>query len=249
MRTECLFLAAVLAAALSYADAASARKGFEAENAAPFARSVACHPEFAPKNRRFDRPEGGGTYVLVMPYARDPRVAFVKASFSGGKFARGNLLVFGRKPQPVSPKEFERMRDGYPMFAVRSGTDDFEPVACFYPARKTGTSFAPDDGDLYEVPWRRLLDVMMGSAVRCGINCGALMYSISLDRKGEPPVALGTVAVSGQLTDKDVIAALRAELERRMPARKGMVSERDVVDFRQGGKIVYTPVKSKEGGR
>ena len=219
-----------------------ARRAYERSEGEAFIHTFACAAEFMPASKRFDHPEGRGTYVFVMPYADDGRAQFVKADFSGGKFVKGELHVFGRKPVKLNERQFAKLRETWSMLAAKVAHDDADRLTCFVPsdramaprpcaAHPRSLSFFADTfGPLDEI------------ATRLDVSRAKLRYRVDLRTAKGLSIELGVVQAQGSVSEKTVLEKVRAAVETRKPARKGRVSDRDIVDFRARCEHVLTPV-------
>lgn len=242
MRTSrSILLGIALTAFAASADVVSARKAFNREQSQVFLRSSACHLEFAPKASRPDMPEGRGTYRLVMPYANDARAQFVTAEFADGKFAKGWLHVFGREPVALDAPAFAGMRATRSMFAVKADTGDFHPAACFLPSSAVKLVRGCEPHPVVLSVRANVLGVLETVASNCGIDLRTLRYRVELREPKGLSVDLGVIHTQEAISEETVYEKVRAALEAREPARKGQISDRDIVDFRARCELVFTP--------
>lgn len=232
-----LFLLAAMAPA-AFASIAEARIAFERENLEPFSRSVLADCTVAKESANYEKSPGKGAYAFVMPYSRDRRLKFVHARFESGKFVSGDLSVLGFKPQPIDAAKFEGLRETFTMIGVRTDTDDVNPEAVLYPSRRQKTSMTvKDDLNLsFNAAYFRL-GLLGGSISRIGTSTAKFAYEVLLTGTDGFSVVLGVSTLKESIPPKVVMQKVRAALEQRDPSRKGMVSDRDVIDFRHGGTI------------
>lgn len=234
---------ALMSAGMSFSGAVEARKKFEADCSGAFARSHACPCEVAPASLRFDKAADKASYVIALPYSDDDRLRFIDAQFEGGKFVSAKIKVFGFEPKVIGEKEFEALREDFPMVAIKVGTSDVNSTACLYTARKTKmTRQGSNDKLLAEDPVGTALGSLRASIGRVGVGTGKLAYNVKFKAKDGTVVDLGIATTKIKIGAKEVFAAFRDALERKMPGRKGMISDRDVIDFRHDCEVVYTPV-------
>lgn len=220
----------------------SARRAFERSEGAVFIGSVACAAEFMPESKRFDRPEGRGTYVFAMPYADDGRAQFVKADFSDGKFVKGELLVFGLEPTELNAGQFAEMRERWSMLAAKIPREGSDRQTCFLPSERMMAP-RPCTAHPRSLSFRAdTLGPLDGFATRLGVSRAKLRYRVELREPKGVSIDLGVVQAQGLIPEKTVFEKVRAALETREPARKGQVSDRDIVDFRARCEHVLVPV-------
>ena len=244
---RCALAAALLASALAagpaLADAAAERQAFVRANGAAFSGSVLKAPEEVKASDDFLRAPGTTSWTIALPVADDSRLRFVEATFSGGKFSRGELKAFGCKPEKLTAKQFETLREQFPMVASKRGGDRASVV---YPAKRTPTRVKtpahPMSIRLDAVP--HLVGASFMQAVRgqLGVNAGELHYEVVFDGPGGFSCVLGRDLVD----EKTAAAALRSAIEARWPKRKGMVSDRDVADTYASGHVVYRPAVAEQ---
>ncbi len=222
--------------------ATAARRAFERSEGAVFIHTFACAAEFMPASKRFDCPEGSGAYVFVMPYADDGRAQFVKASFSGGRFVKGELHVFGHKPTEMKAKQFDKLRATYAMLAAKFPRKDSDRLTCFLP---TDTSMAPRPCPAHPRSLNFRADTLGpldGIATRLDVSRARVRYRVGLRERRGRSIELGVVQAQGSIPEKTVFEKVREALEKRDPARKGQVSDRDIMDFYVKCEHVLTPV-------
>ena len=246
----CLLLAAVSAVA-SAAHFSERRLEFEAGRVAPFARSRLFDCAAASDAARYDRASGKGAFAFALPYRADDRLRFVVAEFDSGRYVSGRMFVFGFEPKPLDGKAFEELREEFPMISVKEDADDVNPTAVLYPARRTPLVFVPTEQEAEHSqgisPARRLLGALAGSVARVGASTSTLAYGVTMEKDGVK-VDLGVAKGVSEIAWKDVAKAVRSEIERRHPDRRGKVSERDVVDFRTGEAFRFDPSAAAGGG-
>lgn len=237
-----LTVAVLLALAQSsFATLAEARAAFERVQVEPFSRSVLADYTAAPESCRYEKATGTGSFAFAMPYARDMRLKFVKASFKDGKLASAEIYVLGFAPKPIDAVAFEKLRDEFPMVCVRTDVDAVNPTAVLYPARSRPESVVvTDDQNLAFNPLAYRLWTLGGAISRIGTSTAKLAYKVTLTGKDGYAAELGVATAKEPLSAKVVMASIRAALEKRDPARKGMISDRDIVDFRHGGTLSLT---------
>ena len=233
-----LFLSAVLAASAVAGGIAEAREAFERELGAPFANAVLVAESAAAPAASPARAPGKATFRFALPYADDARLKFVTAEFDGGTFASGQVHVLGFAPQAIDAAAFEKLRDTQPMVAVRMGTEELTPCAVLLPARRTAATFVTDDDRNLSVnPLRRQLGWLADSLGRLKISTAKLACRVKLTTRDGLEVDLGEATLKAPVSEKTVMAKVRAAMEKREPARKGRVSDRDVVDCRHGATV------------
>ena len=240
-----LFLSVGLAASAVAGGIAEAREAFERELGAPFANAVLFGASAAPDACYSKVPEKA-TFRFALPYADDARLKFVTAEFDGGTFASGQVHVLGFAPQAIDAAAFEKLRDTQPMVAVRMGTDEFPPRAVLFPARQKAATFVTDDDrNLALDPLRRQLGRLAGSLGRLKISTEKFACRVKLTTKDGLEVDLGEATLKTPVSEKTVMTNVRAAMERREPARKGRISDRDVVDCRHGATVSCHPTENQ----
>lgn len=216
----------------------SPRESFEMKLNRPFVRLQLVDYAVAPESLRFDAAKGSGLYSFAMPYAEDRRLKFVTARFDGGKFVTGEVHVFGFEARPIDRKAFDKLRDEFPMVSVRTDCKSIDGVAVLYPARKAKTTFvAKDDRTLDENPVSVRLGSLEQSLRYIAVSPDGLRYRVLLKGKDGHAIDLGVATAKQRISSASVLAAIRTDIERRDPKRKGQVSDRDVVDYRHGATI------------
>lgn len=232
----------LILAPVAFATLAQARVAFERVQIEPFARSVLADYKAAADANRYDKASGRATYAFAMPYASDTRLKFVTAVFDGGAFVSAEQHVLGFPPEKIDAATFEKLRDAKTMVSIRTQTDDVNPVAVLYPARNRGESVTvTDDLNLGFNAVAHRLGTLGGAIGRVGASTSKLAYRVTLTGRDGYAVDLGVSTGKTPLEQKVVMAAIRAALEKRDPSRKGMVSDRDIVDFRHGGTLTLNP--------
>lgn len=241
-----LFLSAVLAASAVAGGIAEARRAFERDLGAPFANAVLVAESAAAPAASPARAPGKATFRFALPYADDARLQFVTAEFDGGTFASGRLHVLGFEPQTIGAAAFEKLRDTQPMVAVRMGTEEISPCAVLFPARQTAATFVTDDDRNLSVnPLRRQLGWLADSLGRLGVSTAKLACRVKLTTRDGLEVDLGEATLKAPVSEKTVMTNVRAAMERREPARKGRISDRDVVDCRHGASVSCCPTEDQ----
>lgn len=241
MRTIAILAVAAMSASAVLADAASARREFMRGQCVVFSRAYACAAELAPASQRCDLPEGKGSYRFALPYRNDGRVQFVDAEFADGKFVKGELLVFGRKPVALDAKAFADLRAKNSMFSVKLSQEDYSYPACFLPSKDVQFSRSCEAHPMGLDCGADVLGPLGEVASACGLSLKKLRYRLELRESDSFAVLLGVLQADGSIKEKDVYAKVRAALEARDPKLRGHVSERDVVDFRARCTLVCTP--------
>lgn len=230
--------ASVMAVRPALADAAAERQAFVRANGAAFTGSVLKAPEEVKASEDFLRAPGTTSWTIALPVSEDARLRFVEATFSGGKFSRGELRTFGNKPEKLTAKQFETLRERFPMVASKRGGDRASVV---YPAKRTPTRVKTPahPTSIRHDAVSYLVGAAFLQAVRgqLGVNAGELHYEVAFEGPGGFSCVLGRDLVE----EKAAVAALRAAVEARWPKRKGMVSDRDVADTYASGHVVYRP--------
>lgn len=95
--------------------------------------------------------------------------------------------------------------------------------------------------NLNDNPVAYFLGVLGTSVARVGTSTGKLAYQVKFVKDGLT-VDLGIATGKDPITQMIYYEKTREALETKDPSRKGMVSERDMVDFRDGAKFTYTAV-------
>lgn len=244
--TKAILAAALVASAMAArqatADAVAERQAFVRSNGAAFSGSVLKSSEEVKASDDFMRAPGTTTWTFALPVAEDSRLRFIEATFSGGKFSRGELKSFGNKPEKLTAKAFAELREQFPMVASRRGNDR---ASVIYPAKRTPTRVKTPahPQTISHDAAAQLIGAAFLQAIRgqLGVNVGELHFDVVFEGPGGFSCVLGRDRVS----EKAAADALRAAIETRWPKHKGMVSDRDVADAYASGHVVYRPAGAK----
>lgn len=234
-----------------HADIVAARAAFEKEYAGPFAKTSLRLPSAAPAEDDIFRVTGNASFRLVMPYADDRRLKFAEISVGAGKFVSGQLFVLGFKPKAINQDAFRELLATTPMISVRIDRSAKSAVSVAYAPKALWPSHKvviPPNGDLRINPLGRLLGCLEQPAGRIGIDLKDLKVQVEAKGTDGRDFSVGTFADNKMISGEAVIDAVRSELERRDPRRKGQVSDRDVIDYWNGSTICYKPIADERAG-
>lgn len=217
-----------------------ARVEFEKGPIAVFAKSVLVDYTVAAESNRHDRASGAGEWLFALPVARDERLRFARATFEDGRFVKGNLSVFGLPPKAVTAAEFEALRDGFPMIAIRV-VADAKPgrTACLYPARRDFPSEFKVSVKSVELGGGTVALGALGKSVRrLGVDTSRLGYAFVFSKDGFVADLGSPKETCGAAREEAIFAKLRAAVEAADTDRRGLVTNRDLADLWDGAAIV-----------
>lgn len=218
-----------------------------------FARSTAVFAEFAPKNIRYDLPEGKGEYVFVFGFPKDERAKFVRATFADGKIVKGELFVWGFDPAPITDEAFRALREKTATVSIKLPVEDYRPTVCFHTPVKA--KFVHDFKHEVRSPlgisdYVGYAGTTRACARRVGVNMSKLAYRLTYrNEKDDNEFELGLYPDSQSIGQDELIKKLRAAIEKRHPEKKGIVSDRDVVDYRHDCVVTVTPISAEEAAK
>lgn len=228
----------------------AARAEFEKSNGAVFAGARLIPCDVAGDALRFDAPRATGRWTVVLPYSDDERVRFMDIELRDGEYVRGTIRTLGAvKPVPIDAKAFERLREEFPMIAVKRS-------AVVYPARKTGSRKSLKDAqDFGDNTVARVLGPLADSLNRLGLVSGSGVqdptqfgYRVTLTGSDGLVTDLGVerleknrVGASG-LASKGVILCLKDSIETAKPEERGRLSERRLFEYWSAGELSWAGV-------
>lgn len=191
---------------------------------------------------RFDTAAGTGRWVIALPLKNDARVRFIKAEFKGGAFVSGEMRKLGLKPEKVDAKAFAALREDFAMLAVRSDATGKDRTCAFYPAGKVGDAqqnhLIRYGVAMHVDPNGRYLSGLCGIDRPLGVSMKDVKYAYSLMTPDGDVLDMGTMGDGNKMTP-----VMREKLEALHPEKKGLYSDRDIVDMYCEGFISYRPVK------
>lgn len=251
MTVKFIFGLLAMSAGVSYAEkpsapfaaARAARTEFERTNGSVFRDAHLVASETLDDAQRLDSPGATGAWSAVLPYSDDERVRFLEVTLKDGKFTSGTLLTFGDKaPVPIDAKKFDALREEFPMIAVKR-------EAALYPAKKLGTAADKSRAESFgDNAVARVLGPLGSATDSLGLRTEGLAYRVSFVGADGLQTDLGIHKASASrfhecaLKKSDVVRRLTEALEAAYPERKGRISERQLVDYWKGGKIVWKGV-------
>ena len=189
---------------------------------------------------RFDTAAGTGRWVIALPLKNDARVRFIKAEFKGGAFVSGEMRKLGLKPEKVDATAFAALREDFAMLVVRADETGKDRTCAFYPAGKikdTQQNQLIRYGVAMHVdPNGRYLSGLCGIDRALGVSMKDVKYAYSLTTPDGDVLDMGTMGDGNKMTP-----VMREKLEALHPEKKGLYSDRDIVDMYCDGLITYRP--------
>ena len=189
---------------------------------------------------RFDRDPSSSKWVIALPLKDDARVRFIVADFRNGQFKGDEMRKLGLKPEKLTADGFAALREEFAMLAVKAGSTGKDRTCAFYPAGKVkdtqqnhliryGVSMGVNPGGRY-------LGGLCGIDRALGVNMKGVKYVYSLTTPDGDVLEMGTEGNGNKMTP-----VMREKLEQLHPDRKGLYSDRDIVDMYCDGLITYRP--------
>ena len=217
-----------------------ARSAFNKQEGEVFRGTAAADYRTLPDAERFDTAAGAGKWVIALPLKNDARVRFVAAEVKDGQLVSGEMRKLGLKPEKVDAKAFAALREEFAMLAVKAGSTGKGRTCAFYPAGKvkdTQQNHLIRYGVSMEVnPNRHYLGGLCGIDRPLGVNMKGVKYAYSLATPDGDVLEMGTMGDGNKMTPP-----MREQLETLHPDRKGLFSDRDIVDMYCDGLITYRP--------
>lgn len=190
---------------------------------------------------RFDRASGEADWVLAMPLKNDSRIKFVNARFKDGSFVSAELLKLGMKSEKIDAKAFSELRNENAMLAIKAGTSGKGRVAVFYPAGKVKDSHRNNliryGVHLKANPEKHFLGSLFSIDKVLGVNIKDVKYVYSITTSDGDVIEMGSENKGSRM-----VVLMRKALEQLYPKKKGLFSDRDIVDIYCTALITYRPV-------
>jgi hypothetical protein len=190
---------------------------------------------------RFDCAKGDSEWIIAMPLKNDSRIKFVKARFKDGKFVSGDLMKFGLKSEKIDEAAFEALRYESAMLAVKEGEGGKGRVCAFYPAGKVKPSvrnnLIPHGNNIMLDPDRYYLGKLCGIDRVLGVSMKDVKYVYSITTADGDEIEVGT-----EKRGYRMVGIVRRALEKKYPEKKGLFSDRDIVDMYCTATVTYKPV-------
>ena len=217
-----------------------ARAAFNKQEGEVFRGTKAADYRTLPDAERFDTAAGAGKWVIALPLRNDSRVRFIAAEFRDGAFVSGEMRKLGLRPEKVDAQAFAALREECAMLAVKAGATGKDRTSAFYPAGRVkdtqqnrliryGVSMGVN-------PNGRYLGGLCGIDRALGVNMKGVKYAYSLTTPDGDVLEMGVEGNGNKMT-----ALMREKLEQLHPDRKGLYSDRDIVDMYCEGLITYRP--------
>jgi len=248
MNRSVLFtISAALCAAVAFADGNEARAKFIEAHAAMFKGNAVASDAIEAKYD-FERATGEGTWQIALPVDDDDRVRFLEAVIRNGKFVRGKMYTFGFQEEKITAVRFARLRAESMMVARRGGSVHVvkrggkelpQELAVYAPTSRPLRYKAPPHPDGIRIdPCGRVLGNSRKLFDRIAVSLSTLAYDVMLEGPEGVKVPLGACTPQKTPSEKEIVQAIRAAVEKKHPDRVGAVSDRDVADFFGGSVIV-----------
>lgn len=230
---------------MSFKAVNEARAAFNRHEGEMFKGAKAADYRTLPAVERFDTAEGSGKWVLALPLKNYSRVKFVVAEFKDGAFVSGEVRKFGLKPEKLDAVAFAALREKSAILAVKMASTSEDNICSFYPAAQVkdvqqnrlvryGVSMRVD-------PNGRYLSGLMGIDRSLGVDLRSVKYVYSLTTPNGDILEMGAEGDGNKM-----IPAMREKLEALHPEKKGLYSDRDIVDMFCEGLITYRPATRAE---
>ena len=217
-----------------------ARAAFNKQEGEVFRGTKAADYRTLPDAERFDTAAGAGKWVIALPLKNDARVRFVAAEFKDGQLVSGEMRKLGLRPEKVDAKAFAALREECAMLAVRAGSTGKDRTCAFDPAGKvkdTQQNHLIRYGVAMHVdPNGRYLSGLCGIDRPLGVSMKDVKYAYSLTTPDGDVLDMGTMGDGNKMTPP-----MREQLEALHPEKKGLYSDRDIVDMYCDGLITYRP--------
>jgi hypothetical protein len=218
-----------------------ARRAFNKQYGEVFRGTTAMDYRVISEEARFDRAKGEGKWVFAMPLKNDSRIKYVEANFKDGAFLSGELLKFGLKSEKIDSNMFEALRLNHAMFAVKAGEGGKGRLVAFYPAGSIKESVRNNliryGVNISVEPGRYYLAKLCGIDGVLGVNMKDLKYAYTLTTADGDVIEMGSES-KGHL----MVRIMRKALEKLYPEKKGLFSDRDIVDIYCTALITYYPI-------
>jgi hypothetical protein len=218
-----------------------ARGAFNKLHGEVFRGTSAMDYRVADDETRFDRAKGEAVWVFAMPFKNDSRVKFISARYRDGAFISGELLKFGLKSENIDEKAFDEIRRENAMLAIKAGTSGKGRVAVFYPAGKVKDSHRNNliryGVHLKANPEKHFLGSLFGIDKVLGVNMKDVKYVYSITTSDGDVIEMGSENKGSRM-----VVLMRKALEQLYPKKKGLFSDRDIVDIYCTAIITYRPV-------
>lgn len=194
---------------------------------------------------RFDRAKGDGRWIFAMPLKYDSRVKFVEARFKDGRFVSGELMKFGLESEKIDEAAFAALRHESAMLSVRAGEGGKGRYVAFYPAGKVKESvqnnIIPHGNNIMLDPDRYYLGRLCGIDRVLGVSMKDVKYVYSITTADGDVIDVGSEKKGYRM-----VGIVRRALEKKYPEKKGLFSDRDIVDMYCSALVTYKPA-SKSG--
>ena len=217
-----------------------ARAAFNRQEGEVFRGTDAADCRTLPDAERFDTAAGAGKWVIALPLKNDSRVRFIAAEFKDGAFVSGEMRKLGLKPEKIDATAFAALREDFAMLAVKMDTTGKDRTCAFYPAGKVKDT-QQNHLIRYGVGMRvdpngRYLSGLCGIDRPLGVSMKNVKYAYSLTTPDGDVLEMGAMGDGNKMTP-----VMREKLETLHPERKGLYSDRDIVDMYCEGLITYRP--------
>jgi hypothetical protein len=194
---------------------------------------------------RFDCAKGDNKWIFAMPLKYDSRVKFVEARFKDGKFVSGELMKFGLKSETLDENAFAALRYESAMLAVKAGEGGNGRYVAFYPAGKVKESvqnnIIPHGNNITIDPDRYYLGRLCGIDRVLGVSMKEVKYVYTITTADGDVIDVGSEKKGYRM-----VGIVRRALEKKYPEKKGLFSDRDIVDMYCSALVTYKPVTMSE---
>ena len=219
-----------------------ARVAFNKQEGEVFRGTTAADYRTLSDAERFDTAAGTGKWVVALPLKNDVRARFIAAEFKDGAFVSGEMRKLGLKPEKIDATAFAALREDFAMLVVRADETGKDRTCAFYPAGKvkdTQQNHLIRYGVAMRVePNGRYLSGLCGIDRPLGVSMKNVKYAYSLTTPDGDVLEMGAMGDGNKMTP-----VMREKLEALHPEKKGLYSDRDIVDMYCDGLITYRPVK------
>ena len=190
---------------------------------------------------RFDCAKGDNKWIFAMPLKYDSRVKFVEARFKDGKFVSGELMKFGLKSETLDENAFAALRYESAMLAVKAGEGGNGRYVAFYPTGKVKESvqnnIIPHGNNIMLDPDRYYLGRLCGIDRVLGVSMKEVKYVYTITTADGDVIDVGSEKKGYRM-----VSIVRRALEKKYPEKKGLFSDRDIVDMYCTATVTYKPV-------
>ena len=194
---------------------------------------------------RFDCAKGDNKWIFAMPLKYDSRVKFVEARFKDGKFVSGELMKFGLESETLDENAFAALRYESAMLAVKAGEGGNGRYVAFYPAGKVKESvqnnIIPHGNNITIDPDRYYLGRLCGIDRVLGVSMKEVKYVYTITTADGDVIDVGSEKKGYRM-----VGIVRRALEKKYPEKKGLFSDRDIVDMYCSALVTYKPVTMSE---